>query len=67
MIIGVCNTELMESLDSPPKAMAFPVYAETIAIAQAAMSTPILRTRTRRFSSQVKICFLLKATEDRSI
>jgi hypothetical protein len=54
MIIGVCGAELMESLDSPPKAMVLPVYAETIAIAQAATSTPIPRTKIKRLSSQVK-------------
>ena len=67
MIIGVYSAELMESLDSPPKAMVLPVYAETIAIAQAAMSTPIPHTRIMRFSSQVKNFFLLEAIENRSI
>jgi hypothetical protein len=67
MIIGVCSAELMESLDSPPKAMVFPVYAETIAIAQATTSTPIPRTKIRRLSSQVKKFFLLEATEDNSL
>ena len=57
MIIGVCSAELMESLDSPPKAMTLFVYAWTIAIAQRSMSTPIPRTRTRRFSSQVNFFF----------
>ena len=61
MIIGVWSAELMESLDSPPKAMAFPVYVETIAISQAAMSTPIPRTRTRRFLSHVKNLLPLRA------
>ena len=28
-----CSVELMESLDSPPKAMVFSIYAETIDIA----------------------------------
>jgi hypothetical protein len=64
MIIGVCSAELMESLDAPPQAMMFLVYAETIAIAQAAMSTPIPHTKTRQLSSQVKNFFLLEATED---
>ena len=55
------------ALDSPPKAMTLLKYAETIAIAQASMSTPIPRTRTRRFSSQVKNFFIVETTEDRSI
>jgi hypothetical protein len=67
MIIGICSAELMKSLDSPLKAMALHVYAETIAIAQAAMSTPIPHTKTKRLLSQMKNFFLLEATEDRSI
>ena len=67
MIIGVCSAKLIESLDSPPKAMMLPIYAETVAIAQASMSTPIPCTKTRRFSSQVKNFFILEATEDCSI
>jgi hypothetical protein len=50
MIIGVCSIELMESLDSPPKAMVLPIYAKTIAMAQAVTSTPIPRTKIRRLS-----------------
>ena len=61
MIIGVCSAELMESLDAPPQEIMFLVYAETIAIAQAAMSTPIPHTKTRQLSSQVKNFFLLEA------
>ena len=57
MIIGVCSVKLMESLDFPPKAMVYHVYAETIVIAQAATSTSIPRTKIRRLSSQVKNLF----------
>ena len=67
MVIGVCIAQLMESLDSSPKAMALPVYAETIAIAQASMCRPIPRTRTKMFLLQVKNIFILEATKDRSI
>ena len=67
MIIGVCNAKLMESLDSPLKAMVLSIYAETIAITQAATSIPVPHMRTRRLSSQMENFFLLEAKEDNSI
>ena len=35
MVIDVCSAKLMESLDSPPKAMPFLVYIKIFAIAHA--------------------------------
>ena len=67
MMICVCNAKLMKSLDFPPKARAFHVYVEIVAIAHATTSTLAPHMETKRLSSQVESFFLLEAINDHSI
>ena len=67
MMICVCSAKLMKSLDFPPKARAFHVYVEIVAIAHATTSTLAPHMETKRLSSQVESFFLLEAINDHSI
>ena len=55
---------MMEQLSSPPRSLLLPVYAESIALAQAATSTPTRRPKSRKFNSNVEMFFHLEASED---
>lgn len=54
----------MELVASPPKKLLFPMYAEVVAIAQAATSLPAPRTKSRKFDPNVEMLFQIKASED---
>ena len=55
---------MMEQLSSPPRSLLLPVYAESIALAQAATSTPTRRPKSRKFNPNVEMLFHLEASED---
>jgi hypothetical protein len=55
---------MMEQLSSPPRSLLLPVYAETVALAQAATSTPKCRPKSRKFNPNVERLFHLEASED---
>ena len=55
---------MMEQLSSPPRSLLLHVYAESIALAQAATSTPTRRPKSRKFNSNVEMFFHLEASED---
>ena len=54
----------MEQLSSPPRSLLLPVYVESVALAQAATSTPTHRPKSRKFNPNVEMLFHLEASED---
>jgi hypothetical protein len=55
---------MMKQLTFPPRSSLLHVYAESIAFAQAATSTPTRRPKSRKFNSNVEMLFHLEASED---
>jgi hypothetical protein len=55
---------MMDQLSSPPRSLLLPIYAESVALAQATASTPTHRPKSRKFNPNVEILFHLEASED---
>ena len=55
---------MTKQLSSPPRSLLFLVYAESVALAQTATSTPTRRPKSRRFDPNVKTLFHLETLKD---
>jgi hypothetical protein len=54
---------MMKQWLSPSRSLLLPVYAESIALTQAATSIPTRRPKSRKFNSNVEMFFHLEASE----